>query len=73
MLYSIYSAPNIILPFFGGILIDKIGVRISIFIFSTILIFGQSIVVIGGYTLSYGTLLAGRCIFGIGSESLNAA
>ncbi|CAD8202057.1 unnamed protein product [Paramecium octaurelia] len=73
MLYSIYSAPNIILPFFGGILIDKIGVRVSIFIFSTILIFGQGIVVIGGYTLSYGTLLAGRCIFGIGSESLNAA
>ncbi|CAD8096870.1 unnamed protein product [Paramecium sonneborni] len=73
MLYSIYSAPNIILPFFGGILIDKIGVRVSILIFSSILILGQSIVVIGGYTLSYGTMLAGRCIFGIGSESLNAA
>jgi len=40
MLYSIYSAPNIILPFFGGILIDKIGVRISILIFSSILILG---------------------------------
>ncbi|CAD8200988.1 unnamed protein product [Paramecium octaurelia] len=73
MLYSIYSAPNIILPFFGGILIDKIGVRISILIFSSILILGQTVVVIGGYTLSYGTMLAGRCIFGIGSESLNAA
>ncbi|CAD8147772.1 unnamed protein product [Paramecium pentaurelia] len=73
MLYSIYSAPNIILPFFGGILIDKIGVRVSILIFSSILILGQSIVVIGGYSLSYGTMLAGRCIFGIGSESLNAA
>ena len=26
-LYSIYSLPNIILPLFGGIIIDKVGVR----------------------------------------------
>jgi MFS family permease len=73
MLYSIYSLPNIILPFFGGILIDKIGVRVSILIFSTVLIFGQGIVVAGGYSLSYMTMLIGRGIFGMGSESLNAA
>jgi len=73
MLYSIYSLPNIILPFFGGMLIDKIGVRVSILIFSTILILGQGIVVIGGYSLSYYTMLIGRGIFGMGSESLFAA
>lgn len=73
MLYSIYSFPNIILPFFGGMLIDKMGVRFSILVFSTIITLGQSIVVIGGYSYSFGTMLAGRCVFGIGSESLNAA
>ena len=73
MLYSIYSLPNIILPFFGGIFIDRIGVRISIILFSSILLLGQGIVVIGGYTLAYVTMLSGRGIFGVGSESLNAA
>lgn len=40
MLYSIYSLPNIILPFFGGMLIDKMGVRFSIIVFSSIIILG---------------------------------
>lgn len=40
MLYSIYSLPNIVLPFFGGILIDKMGVRFSIFIFATVMTIG---------------------------------
>ena len=26
-LYSIYSFPNMVLPLFGGILIDRIGIR----------------------------------------------
>lgn len=73
MLYSVYSMPNIILPFFGGMLIDKIGVRKSIIIFSFTLILGQGIVVIGGYTLIYYVMLLGRGVFGMGSESLNAA
>jgi len=30
LLYSVYSLPNIILPFFGGYFIDKIGKRYSL-------------------------------------------
>lgn len=26
-LFSVYSAPNLVLPFVGGILIDTVGVR----------------------------------------------
>jgi MFS family permease len=33
-LYSAYSFPNTILPFFGGILVDKLGCRKMILIFS---------------------------------------
>jgi len=73
MLYSVYSLPNIILPFFGGMLIDRMGVRFSIFVFSSILILGQLVVVISAYKFEYYSMLVGRCIFGIGSESLNAA
>ena len=39
-LYAIYSMPNFILPFFGGMLVDRIGVRFGVFTFSFILIIG---------------------------------
>jgi len=39
-LYSIYSFPNMILPLFGGFMVDKLGVRVGAFIFSLVLIFG---------------------------------
>ena len=42
LLYSVYSFPNIILPFIGGFLVDKLGVRFGIFLFSFILIIGQT-------------------------------
>lgn len=40
LLYTVYSLPNIILPFFGGILIDKLGARVAIMLFSTIIVLG---------------------------------
>lgn len=73
MLYSVYSLPNMVLPFFGGIMIDKLGVRFSILTFSTVIIVGQLVVVISGYLYDYYGMLVGRSIFGIGSESLNNA
>jgi MFS family permease len=73
MLYSVYSFPNIILPFFGGILIDKLGVRVAILIFSTVLIAGQMIFTLGGFLTKYWLMILGRTLFGIGSESLTAA
>lgn len=73
LLYTVYSLPNIILPFFGGILIDKLGARTAIMIFSTIILVGQAICVAGAYYVKFWLLIFGRVIFGIGSESLNAS
>ena len=39
-LYSIYSFPNMVLPLFGGIFIDKIGIRIGLILFTVILTLG---------------------------------
>lgn len=47
-LYSIYSLPNIILPFFGGFFVDKIGVRKALVIFSCFLTIGQFICMFSG-------------------------
>ena len=71
-LYSIYSYPNIILPLFGGMLIDKFGIRFSLILFISILVVGQGVFMIAGFMESsdmsndtpYYIALAGRVIFG---------
>ena len=77
-LYSIYSYPNIILPLFGGMLIDKIGIRFSLIFFTWFLVVGQGVFMFSGYMEStdmsdntpYYIALAGRIIFGMGAETL---
>lgn len=73
MLYSIYSFPNVILPFFGGYFVDVVGVRIGIFIFSLLVTAGQAIFAFGVSIKSYPIALLGRGIFGCGGESQNVA
>jgi len=70
MLYSIYSFPNVVLPLIGGYLVDFIGVRMCIFIFSCFVCGGQVIFAIGVSASSYWMALLGRAVFGVGGESL---
>jgi MFS family permease len=70
LLYSVYSLPNIILPIFGGKIIDKFG-KGSCLILTTLLVFlGQFILSFGADWDSFWTLVLGRLIFGMGSETL---
>ena len=73
-LYTIYSIPNIVLPFFGGLFMDKKGLsRICIFVFSFILCIGQAIFFYGIFIKSYFLMIVGRFIFGLGGGSLVVA
>jgi len=38
--YTFYSYPNCVLPLFGGIFLDKIGVRKGLLLFTTVLTLG---------------------------------
>jgi MFS family permease len=62
-----------VLPIFGGIFLDMIGLRLGIMVFTTILTVGQAIFMIGGYKKSFGVMLAGRVVFGLGGESMSVA
>ena len=44
LLYSVYSIPNIIIPFIGGFIIDYYGARVGIFVFTSFVLIGQGIV-----------------------------
>jgi len=59
-----------ILPIYGGIVIDRIGLSNGLLLFSAILCIGQGIFTLGGSYRSYSMMLAGRFIYGIGSESM---
>jgi MFS family permease len=70
LLYSVYSWPNTILVFFGGILVDKLGTRVSGLIFTSIVLVGQCIYALGATIGSFDLMIFGRFVFGLGGESL---
>jgi len=73
LLYTVYSLPNIILPFVGGYILDYFGVKVGIILYNLLIITGQSLFTLGCYTGNYNLLILGRSVFGTGAESLNVA
>lgn len=69
-LNAIYSFPNILMVLVGGIIIDKIGTRISVVIFTILIMLGAVVTAITG---NFYTMVAGRLIFGLGAESMIVA
>ena len=83
LMYSIYSIPNIILPFVGGYLIDHLlGKRFGMLVCVALVFLGNLIVALAatfssedaGTTQNFYPFLAavvGRFVFGTGAETLN--
>jgi MFS family permease len=69
-LYSAYSLPNLFLPFVGGLLIDRFDTKYIMIVFTMIVCIGQTIFVIGVERKLPWSMLLGRLVFGIGSETL---
>jgi MFS family permease len=70
LLNAIYSFPNIIMVLVGGILIDRIGTRKSVFVFTFLIMLGAIITAITGELFM---MAAGRLVFGLGAESMIVA
>lgn len=81
LLYSVYSAPNVFLPFIGGWLIDHVlGVRASTILCVALVAAGNVIVALAatigihhGADVAFYTAVAGRFVFGVGGETLTVA
>lgn len=71
LLYSVYSLPNIILPLFGGILIDIMPPNLMLPIFSSLVCAGQILFTYGVQIKKFPVMVIGRFIFGLGAESLD--
>ncbi|MDP4117487.1 MAG: MFS transporter, partial [Bacteroidota bacterium] len=70
LLQGIYSVPNIIMVLLGGLLIDKIGTRKSVVLFTCIIMLGSIITALSGTLFG---MASGRLIFGLGAESMIVA
>jgi len=70
LLQGIYSFPNIIMVLIGGMIIDKIGTRTSVLIFTVFILLGSIITAITG---NLYIMASGRLIFGMGAESMIVA
>jgi MFS family permease len=73
LLYTVYSVPNIILPFFGGFFTDKFGARICLLIFCSFITLGQFVFALGFSMKNWPIMLIGRVIYGFGGESMGVA
>ncbi len=69
-LNAIYSAPNIVLVFVGGILVDRYGPGFVTFWTAVICLVGALLTAIG---TPFAVMAAGRLLFGIGAETMIVA
>ena len=70
LLYSVYSVPNVFLPFAGGFLTDALGIRNCVLAFATLVTAGQALFAFGVALRLPSVALVGRVVFGVGGESL---
>ncbi len=61
-----YSVAAVATLLFGGILIDRIGIRKSLLLFSGLILLGALLTALKG---SFYTMVAGRTVVGLGAES----
>jgi MFS family permease len=65
-LNSSYSIAAVITLLFGGYLVDRLGIKKSLFLFSVLCLVGAVLTAIRG---DFRTMIAGRAILGFGAES----
>ncbi|KAJ3131007.1 hypothetical protein HK100_007007 [Physocladia obscura] len=73
LLYSLYSLPNIIIPFFGGYLVDRFGTKRLMTFLSFLVCVGQLLFTFGVTYRNFFIMQTGRIVFGLGGESLSVA
>lgn len=73
LLYTLYSVPNIILPFFGGYLVDRLGAPFSAVLFAIFVFGGQCVFAWGLYRKSWTIMFGGRFLYGLGGECIGVA
>lgn len=70
LFYTVYHLPNVLLPFFGGALIDRFGYRWMNLVFGAFLMTGHTLFAAGIESKDIALALAGRVLYGFGGECI---
>ncbi|KAI9231226.1 MAG: major facilitator superfamily domain-containing protein, partial [Podila humilis] len=70
LLYTVYSVPNIVLPWISGYIADRLGHRRILIWVSVIVVLGHMIVCLGVERRNVPVMIVGRVVFGM-AESLS--
>lgn len=57
MLYTVYATPNIVLPFVGGLMVDKFGANQILLLLTVLVCVGQVVVAFGSFIYSFRLML----------------
>ena len=71
LFYSVYSLPNILLPFISGHLIERVGIKRVLVVLSVFVCSGQAMFAFGTATRQIWLMILGRMVFGVGGESIS--
>jgi len=64
LLFAMYSIPNIFLPVFGGIAVDRYGAPQMLTVFCSLLVLGEFIFALGVRYRSWAVMFLGRSVLG---------
>jgi predicted MFS family arabinose efflux permease len=70
LLYAVYTLPNVVVVIFGGLLIDRIGLRITTLMFAALVVLGAALLAVSIFYRSFPLAVAARTIYGLGNESM---
>lgn len=70
LFHGINSFPNVIVPFFGGAIMDTLGVQATMLTLGGLVVLGQLVITAGAYIFDFEIMIAGRFIFGLGEATL---
>ena len=74
ILYLVSSWPNVIVPIIGGYLLDRVlGHRLGAILYSSSVVLGQAIFLLGSGLNLFWLMCIGRFFFGIGAENMAVA
>lgn len=71
-LFSVYSMPNIVLPIFVGLAMNKVGANCVLLVTSFTSVIGCFILASGGYEKNFELLVLGRLLSGAAADNLFA-
>jgi MFS family permease len=70
VLYSVYTFPNIGVVLLGGYLIDRVGLRITAVMFTSLVVAGSMLMSMADFFGAYWLAVVGRLVYGLGGESV---